>query len=271
LASNGQELPPLQGHTGPVTAVAFSPDSQTLGSASTDGTVRLWEHLGRFGDPAFPQNCAVLRAHPIGIDQIAGVAFSPDGSIVAGATHAAVRPLKLWDAATGQERASLDFPDLVHCVAFSPDGRTLAAGGRGPIVKLWDPATGIEQRTLATGAGHVSSLAFTPDGTVLATASGAGGVEGVKLWDVPSGRELAFQPDLTGGTFCVAFAANGRVLASGHRNGVVRLRHASSGQEFASLTGHRAEISGLAYSPSGKTLVTASRDGTVKVWYAPTD
>ena len=193
--ATGRNIATLR-HTNVVSSVSFSPDGTTLASGSGGGassalagTVWLWDVSTR-------RNIATLEGHE---ESVTSVVFSPDGTTLASGSKD--ETVKLWDVATRTNIATLEgHESWVRSVAFSPDGTTLASGsGQIPgslddTVKLWDVATG---RNIATyrhidkHSGQVQSVysvAFSPNGTTL--ASGAGSLDGngtIILWDV-SGR-----------------------------------------------------------------------------------
>jgi WD40 repeat protein len=111
------------------------------------------------------------------------VAFAPDGKTVA---TGGFQEVKLWDAATGKERFTLRLENEgAYTLAFSPDGKTLAAACRKEGVRLWDAATGKEVAPLQGKFTHAYAAAFAPDGNTLATADGAK----VRLWDTGTRKE----------------------------------------------------------------------------------
>ena len=265
---------PLRADTGPgggVTGVAFSPHGNLLATADADGTVGLW-------DPATGQATGVplradtgpvsdVRGKVFGPD-VRGVAFSPDGNLLA--TADADGTVGLWDPATGQAVASHPADTSpggsVTGVAFSPHGNLLAAADAD--AQLWHPAAGVSfPADIATGSS-VNGVAFSPDGNLLATADADGTVG---LWDPATGQAAAASlPADTGpggGVEGVAFSPNGKLLASADADGTVRLWNLANGQAVASLPADiGVGVTAVAFSPNGNLLATADADGTVGLW-----
>jgi WD40 repeat protein len=219
------ELLTLQGHTNGVASVAYSPDGKRLASASADKTVKVW-------DTQTGQALHTLQGHT---GRVWSVAYSPDGKRLTSMSDD--RTVKVWDTQTGKELRSLQGSNVM---VLSPDctrlasevGITMPGFPRGSEVKVWDMQTGQELFTLKGHTGIQMSVAFSPDGKRLASASGEG------AW--------AAGPNARGGT--------------------VKLWDAQTGQELFTLKGHSDWVGSIAFSPDGKRLASSSADQTVKVW-----
>ncbi|MGK0187511.1 MAG: WD40 repeat protein/tetratricopeptide (TPR) repeat protein [Verrucomicrobiales bacterium] len=206
-----------------------------------------------------------ISAHHSGA--VTSVFFSPDGTrIVSGSRDNTV---KLWDADTGNEIASLEgHSERVTSVAFSPDGSRIVSGSFDNTVKLWDVATGNEIASLKGHSESVTSVAVSPDGTRIVSGSWDGTI---KLWDADTGTELTSIDSHTHIVTSVAFSPDGSCIVSGsERNNTVKLWDAETGNEIASLEGHSGAVTSVAFSPDGSRIVSGSGDNTVKVWDADT-
>ncbi len=169
----GSNLQVLEGHSGTVYAVAFSPNGQLIASASGDDTVRLW-------NPAPGVVHQTLESH---LDVVNSVVFSPNGQLVASASNESTATV--WNPATGDCA-----PDLRRSLrqgfrgSFSPDGELIASTSNDRTVRLWNIVIGVVHLTLNSRSDWVCAVNFSPDGQLVASASDD---ETVRLWNPTTG------------------------------------------------------------------------------------
>ncbi|HEX4072328.1 MAG TPA: protein kinase, partial [Planctomycetaceae bacterium] len=214
----------LVGHEGRVTDLAFSPDGRQLVSGSWDKTVKIWDLNGG-------KERATLRGHN---SIVHAIAISPDGKLIASGNS----NIKIWDAVSGTGKFALhvaksNYPDTGG-LAFSPDSRALASGSSDEIVNIWDMPSGRRRPALEGHTGYIRTVAFSPDGKLLASADDAS----IRLWDFASGRSLHTLRGHTAPTVSVAFSPDSRVLASASSDTTIKLWDVGTGRHLVTLNGH---------------------------------
>ncbi len=297
--STRQPVMLLNTHSTQVTALAFSPDGRMLATADSALTLRLWDFLGRkelrqikgpqveIRTLAFSPDSRRLASNGDRMIHLWDVqsgqaqagtgprpatkntlALSPDGSRLV--TNGGGSAVRVWDTKTRQPILPLEAPGPVHAVAYSPDGRRIA-GAAGDRVRIWDAVSGQVVGDWDGPEESITVLAYSLDGTYLASGSGTG--YPVWIWRTRDGEPVLLIPDpLEGcGVESLAFHPDGQTLgvggidylATGGSNGAAALWNLPGRYESAFFVGGTTAI---AFHPVGSPLAATTLDGTVCLW-----
>ncbi|MFP3040221.1 caspase family protein [Treponema primitia] len=259
-----------------IASIKFSADEKKIITGDLFGNLELWDFIDG-------QKLQSFKKSMVGMSS---VAFSPDGSQIV-FSSSDDNTVKFWDITVGKLIRffsginKYDKIKGIRSVIFSPSGKQIATGSLGNV-KLYDAATGEEIRVFS-GQNWPESIAFSPDGTKLVSASDDGTI---KLYDVVTGGEIgnvvkrsftgeyrifAEHPDES--VVTAAFSIDGKQILSCGSSGTVKIWNSADGREIRSFQASETNSSGLkdllfsaAFSPDGSRLVTGSRYGTVNLW-----
>lgn len=263
-----------QNHHASVNAVAWSPDSTRIASASDDKTVQIWD--------------ALTGSKPFGFDghtaQVDTVAWSPNGQLIASGSIDGI--IEIWDPNNGRIDLTYNFAAVAdsqhigalqafsggddpgtYTLMWSPDGSRIAAAMGSSIVKVFDARTGNTLYTYRGFSSKIDAMAWSPDGKYIVTA---GRHNATTVWNAANGTTVFTSPVSDGNAvFSLAWAPDSQRVALGYLDGSVRVWNPFT-HSILTLSGHSQYIYALAWSPDGSRLATASIDDTVQVVDATT-
>ncbi len=264
----------IAGHVGIVSAVAFHPGGKLVASAGEDDkTVRVWNLETR-------QAVAECVGHEMAPRH---VGFDPTGNLLSSAADTTIR---CWDLASqAQTRILPGHSRYVATFAVSPDGRLLVSGAEdkqgGGELFSWDMPTGEKRtelrRTVANplasllfgGRGEeIWSVAFSPNGALLATGGGGAKRGELLLWNLADHQVRLRLDGHKVRVRCVSFSPDGQRLVSSDESGQIRISDVETGRELASFSAHGGAAFCVKFSPDGRLLATGGNDWIIRLWDA---
>ncbi|MEG4404645.1 AAA-like domain-containing protein [Microcoleus sp. MON2_D5] len=260
---NFRERRRLQSQASTLAFVSFSPDSQTLVTATDDNYIKLWQTNGALQ--------ATLTGHT---DKIRMAIFSPSGQMLVSASDD--QTVKIWQK-NGELLHNLKgHSGQITSVSFSPDGKIIASASTNGTVKIWK-INGEELSSLKVERGWITSASFSPDGQIIAAAATDGTV---KLWslrkvaekmqkqqsieastDIKLLRTLQMESDKI---MSVTFSPDGAMLAAASAGGTARIW--SKDGTPLSILKHTSGVTNISFSPDSQMLLSASTDKMVRLW-----
>ena len=249
-ATTGQTIKSFKAHSDTVLDVVFSPDGKTLATAGRDDTMRWW-------DIQTAENIKTFREYLGGRSHME---YSADGKTIAIRRH---DQIWLRDATTGKHVKTLKgHTEPIWGIGFSASGDLIATGSADKTARLWNTQTGESTRTLTGHTDTVYAPVFSPDGNKLVTKCND---NVLRLWDINTGKNIiTYQREKLHVTS--TFSPDSRILAIATEAGEVMLWNTNTGKKIRTFVGHSHYVHPPLFSSNENTIVTYSRDRSVRLW-----
>ena len=244
----------LDEHPQKIWSIVFSHSSNILASAGDAQSIQICQ--------LDTHECRLIPL-PEGTSRIRTIEFSPDDKMLAIGSE--YQTLQVIDVSDQDLRTLQSKAGGVWSVAFNPtNNKILASGGSDLKVKIWDAEK--EQpllRNLEKHSKWIRCLAFSPDGTILASASDD---KTVILWNLKTYAPPHILRGHNGWIWSVSFSPDGKILASGSDDKTVKLWNVETGEPITILEGHKDWVWSVSFSPNGKYIASCGADGIINIW-----
>ncbi len=270
---SGKELDTLTGHTGIVSAVAYTSKTSVI-SGSADKTVLIqstqpvWSLVAQLGADA--KNPSNVSDSPIS-NRALCLDFSPDGKVLAvgGGDPSRSGEIMLWDIATGKVVRTFEnaHSDTVLGLRFSPTGKSLLSGAADKFVKIFDVASGKFVKSFEGHTHHVLDVSWKADESTI-VSSGADNV--IKVWNIETGEQKRTIKGYSKQVTSISFIGLGANIVSGGGDKTVRLHLTTNGSNFRNLSGSTDYVYSVAGNRDETIVIAGGEDGILRVWDAKT-
>jgi WD40 repeat protein len=241
------------GHTGPVTAVAVSPNLQILASGSADHTIRLWNQ-------ATAKETDILLAHGA---SVTALGINATGTQMLSASEDGT--VKLWTLPLVAPKL-FTHADQITSLVLTPDAGKLLTGGNDKIVRLWNLTSGAKEKDYAGPTLPIGAIAISPNGATIAATSAD---KTVTIWNAADAKVLHKLP-MPALAQALAFSADAQSVFIGLADNSIKQVKVADGKDIKTLPAqHKGPIVWLAMSPKGDMLFSASADKTIQTWALP--
>jgi eukaryotic-like serine/threonine-protein kinase len=274
--SDGKLLVSYRGYAGSINGLSFTADGHAFLSGCSDGVIRLRRA------ESDPEKQVLPKIDDQRRELWWSVALSPDSKTLATLRGGWLTyTLELTDAETDQPMRTfgkgLFAPNMgpgKFRLDFAPDGHSVAGGVLNGTVRIWSVGDGVERLSIKAPDGQLNALRFSTNGGRLLTAGWEEDRQQAVLWDSATGKEC-WRTTIRNGAERVVFSSDGSLIALGGtgipRDGLLQpgeatVLDARNGKEVHRLNGHQLPVAGVAFSPDGRWLATASWDRTACLW-----
>ena len=242
------------GHRAGVQHAKFSRNCDSVLTASSDNTVRIW-------DAKTGTEIVRFDGH---VSKVRSVVFSPNGKRVLSASEDSTA--RIWDAATGREIKIIRGHKRGLCSAvFSSDGKLVLTASDDSTARIWNAKTGREIKLFPCHGQRVRSAVFSPEEEYVLTANED---RTAQIWNTATGLEIRNIQGHKAGLCSAVFSSDGKHVLTASEDSTARISDAESDSVISNFVGHEGAVWSAVYSPDGKSVLTASDDRTARIWDA---